>query len=80
MGKIAIVSNSITVLNSLQSKLVLLREDDSVLLFNHSEITKATNSAEVILFHATDISDITLATITQAKKDNNAIIFGTAQR
>lgn len=75
MGKIAIVSDSVTVLNSLQSKLALLREDDHVIKSEIATAYKLTAAANVILLHAPEISDITLTTITKLKNNKNSIIL-----
>lgn len=75
MGKIAIVSDSSTILNSIQAKLVLLRENDSIIKCGTSEIITVACKAEIILFHTSEINDITLATISNIKKSNNVIIL-----
>jgi len=79
MGKIAIISESSTVLNSIQAKLVLLREDDSIIKCDYSEAFKCASSADIILYHAPEINDITLTTISNIKKANNVIILLTEE-
>lgn len=75
MSKIAIVSDSSTLLNSIQAKLVLLRADDTIQKCGTSEIFKSAAAADIILFHTTEITDITLTTISNIKTGNNAIIM-----
>lgn len=75
MSKIAIVSDSSTILNSIQAKLVLLREDDTIIKCNSSELYKYSSTADIILFHVSEITDITLTAITNIKKNSNVIIL-----
>ena len=75
MSKIAIVSDSSTILNSIQAKLVLLREDDSIIKCDSSEVFKGAAGADIILYHASQINDITLTTISNIKKSSNAVIL-----
>ena len=75
MSKIAIVSERITNLHLIESKLVLLRKDDSIVKCATSEIVKGTTNADIILFNTTQIDDITLATISKIKRNNNVIIL-----
>ena len=75
MGKIAIVSDSSTILNSIQAKLVLLREDDSIIKCDSSEVFKSAAGADIILYHTSQINDITLTTISNIKKSSNAVIL-----
>ncbi len=75
MGKIAIVSDSIAILNSIQAKLVLLRQDDNVIKCDTSEIHKFATNADIVLFHTPEINDITLTTISSLKKENNVVIL-----
>ena len=75
MSKIAIVSDSSTILNSIQAKLVLLREDDTIIKCNSSELYKYSSTADIILFHVSEITDITLTAITNIKKNSNIIIL-----
>ena len=75
MGKIAIVSDSSTILNSIQAKLVLLREDDSIIQYNSPELYKCATTADIILFHTPEITDITLTAIANIKKNSNVIIL-----
>ncbi len=75
MSKIAIISESSTVLNSVQAKLVLLREDDSVVKSDTSSIFKTASSSDIILLHTPQINDITLTTISNIKTNNNVIIL-----
>ena len=75
MSKIAIVSDSSTILNSIQAKLVLLREDDTIIKCNSSELYKYSTTADIILFHVSEITDITLTAITNIKKNSNVIIL-----
>lgn len=75
MSKIAIVSDSSTILNSIQAKLVLLREDDTIIKRNSSELYKYSSTADIILFHVSEITDITLTAITNIKKNSNVIIL-----
>lgn len=75
MSKIAIVSDSSTILNSIQAKLVLLREDDTIIKCNSSELYKGASTADIILFHVSEITDITLTAITNIKKNSNVIIL-----
>lgn len=75
MSKIAIVSDSSTILNSIQAKLVLLREDDSIIKCDSSEVFKGAAGADIILYHASHINDITLTTISNIKKSSNAVIL-----
>lgn len=75
MSKIAIVSDSSTILNSIQAKLVLLREDDTIIKCNSSELYRYSSTADIILFHVSEITDITLTAITNIKKNSNVIIL-----
>ncbi len=75
MSKIAIVSDSSTILNSIQAKLVLLREDDTIIKCNSSELYKYSSTADIILFHVSEITDITLTAITNIKMNSNVIIL-----
>lgn len=75
MSKIAIVSDSSTILNSIQAKIVLLREDDTIIKCNSSELYKCASTADIILFHVSEITDITLTAITNIKKNSNVIIL-----
>lgn len=75
MSKIAIVTDSSTILNSIQAKLVLLREDDTIIKCNSSELYKYSSTADIILFHVSEITDITLTAITNIKKNSNVIIL-----
>ena len=75
MSKIAIVSDSSTILNSIQAKIVLLREDDTIIKCNSSELYKYSSTADIILFHVSEITDITLTAITNIKKNSNVIIL-----
>lgn len=75
MSKIAIVSESIANLHLIESKLVLLRKEDSIIKCDASAIIKGTVNADIILFNTPQINDITLATISKIKKDNNVIIL-----
>ena len=75
MGKITIVSDSIAILNSIQAKLVLLRQNDSIIKCDTSEIHKFATCADIILFHTPEINDITLTTISSLKKENNVVIL-----
>lgn len=75
MSKIAIVSDNSTVLNSIQAKLVLLRENDTIIKCSISEVFKAGTGCDILLFHTTQINDVTLTTISNIKKHNNIIIL-----
>lgn len=75
MCKIAIVSDSITVQNAIQAKLVLLRSDDNIIKCDTSEMYKHVSPADIILLHTREINDITLTTISNIKKSNNVIII-----
>lgn len=75
MSRITIVSDSLTNLNAIESKLVLLRSDDSVLKCSTSDIVKGTSNADIILFNTPQITDITLAAISNIKRSNNVIIL-----
>lgn len=75
MSKIAIVSDSSTILNSIQAKLVLLRADDSIIKCDSSEVFKNAAGADIILYHTSQINDITLTTISNINKSSNAVIL-----
>lgn len=75
MGKIAIVSDSTTALNSIQAKLVLLREDDAIIKCDSSEAIKNATTADIILLHTPQITDITLATVANIKKKKNNVVI-----
>ncbi len=75
MSKIVIISEKAEVLTSLEAKLVLLRENDSVVKCNTAEMYKRSSTCDIILFHTDKIDDITLTAISNLKKPNNALIL-----
>lgn len=75
MSKIAIISEKAEVLASLEAKLVLLRENDNVIKCKTSEMYKQSATCDIILFHTDKVDDITLTTISNLKKTNNALIL-----
>ncbi|MCM1009540.1 MAG: hypothetical protein NC390_01510 [Fusobacterium sp.] len=75
MSKIAIISERAEVIASLEAKLVLLRENDSIVKCKTSEMYKQSANCDIILFHTDKIDDITLTAISNLKKPNNALIL-----
>jgi len=75
MSKITIVSDRHSILNTIESKLILLRNDDIITKCDVANIKKETTDADIILFHQQTITDETLKTITQIKNDFNAIVL-----
>lgn len=75
MSKIAIISERTEVTASLEAKLVLLRENDSIVKCKTSEMYKQSANCDIILFHTDKIDDITLTAISNLKKPNNALIL-----
>ena len=75
MSKIAIVSDKTTLLNTIQAKLVLLRNDDTIIKSDTENFYNGTLQADIVLLHPTDLSEKTLTTIFERKQDDCEIIL-----
>jgi len=75
MGKILIASNSLTVINSLEAKLVLLRESDFVVSCEIADVSKNLLNTDIVLLHTKEVDDNTFSIISNIKKPQNIIIL-----
>ena len=75
MSKIAIVSDKTTLLNTIQSKLILLRNNDTIIKSDTKRFYNRTILADIVLLHAPELSEQVLASISNFKNDNCEIIL-----
>lgn len=75
MSKIAIVSDKTTLLNTIQSKLILLRSDDSIIKSSTERFYNRTILADIVLLHTPELSEQVLESIYNFKNDNCEIIL-----